>query len=167
MQNLLKLLLFVLPVQTYSASSKQADEWLCLATNIYFEARGEPFRGQLAVKDVTLNRGGNVCKTVFEPSQFSWTAQIPWKTVSSFLSDSPKNLSNKELKAWNFAKFVAKSKVTVLPKAYKHFHTLAVSPAWTKPGIVIGNHKFMKDVDVRTNTAARPSVGRNRKMVKR
>lgn len=52
----------------------------CLAKNIYYEARGEPFQGQLAVAKVTINRtlhptqfGRSICSTVYAKKQFSWT----------------------------------------------------------------------------------------------
>lgn len=51
---------------------------ICLALNVYFEARGEPEAGKYAVAHVTLNRvrqkRSSVCKEVFRPRQFSWTA---------------------------------------------------------------------------------------------
>lgn len=50
---------------------------LCLAMNIFFEARNEPVEGQLAVALVTMTRvverQKTVCKVVFESKQFSWT----------------------------------------------------------------------------------------------
>lgn len=50
---------------------------LCLALNIYYEARGEPEIGQIAVAHVTQNRvnknNSNICKEVFKKNQFSWT----------------------------------------------------------------------------------------------
>src|SRR5688572_9945937 len=33
-----------------------SDEWRCLAEAIYFESRGEPLKGQVAVAEVVLNR---------------------------------------------------------------------------------------------------------------
>lgn len=48
----------------------------CLATTLYFEARGESERGQRAVAETVLNRrdaaGSMVCSVVAEPGQFSW-----------------------------------------------------------------------------------------------
>lgn len=35
---------------------KKSDNWYCLAEALYFEARGEPLRGQIAVAEVILNR---------------------------------------------------------------------------------------------------------------
>jgi spore germination cell wall hydrolase CwlJ-like protein len=50
----------------------------CLAANVYHEARGEPFYGQVAVAQVTLRRAQNdvrqVCEEVHRPGQFSWTS---------------------------------------------------------------------------------------------
>ena len=36
--------------------SKKSENWYCLAEALYFEARGEPLRGQIAVAEVILNR---------------------------------------------------------------------------------------------------------------
>jgi len=53
---------------------------LCLAMNVYFEARGEPDSGQQAVAHVTLNRArenaDSVCSEVYKRNQFSWTRHI-------------------------------------------------------------------------------------------
>lgn len=56
-----------------------ADEDLrCLAGAIYFESRGEPLTGQLAVAEVILNRmrshrfGGSACDVVTQKGQFSF-----------------------------------------------------------------------------------------------
>ena len=50
---------------------------MCLALNVYKEARGEPEIGQLAVAQVTLNRASKqqktVCEVVYARKQFSWT----------------------------------------------------------------------------------------------
>ena len=55
---------------------------LCLALNVYFEARSEPIAGQLAVAEVTLNRvasqdyPNSICEVVLQENQngcsFSW-----------------------------------------------------------------------------------------------
>lgn len=119
---------------------------LCLAANIYFEAGNQSYEGKLAVKDVTLNRGGYVCNTVFKRKQFSWTHQKDWSLILSFLLDEPK-LNKLDSKAWEESKRAAKDSKVVLPKGYTHYHATYVSPYWTKGGIVIGNHKFLKGVN--------------------
>jgi N-acetylmuramoyl-L-alanine amidase len=49
----------------------------CLAASIYFEAKGEPLEGQLAVAEVVKNRAGSggrfpssICQVVFQKGQF-------------------------------------------------------------------------------------------------
>ena len=59
-------------------SAAVADrETRCLAENIYYESRGEPLKGQLAVAKVTLNRldegyAKSICGVVKQGCQFSW-----------------------------------------------------------------------------------------------
>lgn len=61
-------------------ATEDTDEAIrCLATTIYFEAKGEPLAGQLAVAQVVLNRaaaggrfGEGVCGVVTQPHQFSF-----------------------------------------------------------------------------------------------
>ena len=54
------------------AGKKPASDLDCLALNIYFEARGEPLQGKLAVGHVVINRVGdekfpaNVCQVVLQ-----------------------------------------------------------------------------------------------------
>ena len=60
---------------------------LCLARNIFFEARGEGSYGRLAVGAVTLNRveksGQSVCYEVYKPHQFTWTKELSeWTQVN-------------------------------------------------------------------------------------
>lgn len=53
----------------------------CLTKTIYFEARGEPVKGQMAVAWVTLNRvkhekfPDTVCGVVHQPGQYSWVGK--------------------------------------------------------------------------------------------
>jgi spore germination cell wall hydrolase CwlJ-like protein len=64
----------------------------CLASAVYFEARGEELKGQLAVADVVLNRVASakypdtICEVVEQPWQFSFvnaTGRIPAADRSS------------------------------------------------------------------------------------
>jgi N-acetylmuramoyl-L-alanine amidase len=55
---------------------------MCMALNIFFEARSEPIQGQIAVAEVTLNRVASddypntICEVVLQENsqgcQFSW-----------------------------------------------------------------------------------------------
>jgi hypothetical protein len=77
------------------ASSRFAVK--CLALNLYFEARGEPDQGKIAVGKVTINRyksgifQKSICGVVYALGQFSWTkdklsdipkAGLVWNNVS-------------------------------------------------------------------------------------
>lgn len=61
------------------SNSVAAEQQRCLALNIYFESRGEPQEGQMAVAHVTLNRvqsnrfPNSICEVVYQHKQFSWT----------------------------------------------------------------------------------------------
>jgi spore germination cell wall hydrolase CwlJ-like protein len=144
---MLKMLILFAAVLSGKAEAPANPErnLLCLEANVYLEAGNQPWKGKLAVKDVTLNRGGNICKTVFARKQFSWTHQLKWSKIESFLLDRPE-LTVLERKAWEESKKAAQSSEVVLSKEYKYFHATSVSPYWTGPGVVIGSHKFLKGV---------------------
>ena len=116
-------------------------ELLCLAKNIYYEARGEPMHGKIAVAQVTLNRvthrtefQSSICGVVYAKHQFSWTMG-PHR--------EPRG------PAWLEAQAVAKAVIigTVHLPNFKalYFHNLTVQPQWnrTKELVArIGNHIF-------------------------
>jgi N-acetylmuramoyl-L-alanine amidase len=90
---LLAIVALVMPVSLTHGSVSVSTEFIkeqtkqveCLAKNIYFESRGEPRKGQLAVGFVTLNRvdsnkyPDSVCEVVYQKirgrCQFSWVCQ--------------------------------------------------------------------------------------------
>ena len=116
-------------------------ELLCLAKNIYYEARGEPMRGKIAVAQVTLNRvthrtefQSSICGVVYAKHQFSWT-------MGQYRE--PRG------PAWREAQAIAKAVIigTVHLPDFKalYFHNLTVQPQWnrTKELVArIGNHIF-------------------------
>jgi spore germination cell wall hydrolase CwlJ-like protein len=116
-------------------------ELLCLAKNIYYEARGEPMRGKIAVAQVTLNRvthrtefQSSICGVVYAKNQFSWTMEKHREPRGA---------------AWHEAQAVAKAVVvgTAHLPGFKalYFHNLTVQPQWnrTKELVArIGNHIF-------------------------
>ena len=65
-------------VEAYGRTDTDDAEQDCLANAVYFEARGEPIEGQLAVAEVVLNRAGSgkyptsLCGVVTQPWQFSF-----------------------------------------------------------------------------------------------
>ncbi len=116
----------------------------CLATGIYFEAKGEPLAGQFAVGKVIANRaesGGRFpatyCGVLFQRSQFSF---IHGRTLPSV----PR--ANKQ---WQTAVAIAKIvdqdlKGSAVGDAL-FFHARYVSPGWhLKRVAAIGNHVFYR-----------------------
>ena len=118
---------------------------LCLAMNVYFEARSEDMLGQLAVAEVTLNRvkseryPDNVCDVVWQRKQFSWTHDGK--------SDTPK-----DEQAWGRAKHIAEyalrdKDMFVVGSGVTHYHADYVKPYWTTSYVrvrQVGNHIFYK-----------------------
>ena len=79
-------------VGAYQRSELSDQEQDCLASAVYFEARGEKIEGQLAVAEVVLNRVASkkypntICEVVEQPWQFSFvnaTGKIPEADRSS------------------------------------------------------------------------------------
>ena len=106
------------------------EEQHCLAGAIYFEARGEPIEGQLAVAEVVLNRTASkkypdsICAVVKQPWQFS------------FVKDGKFPEINKGSKAWRKAVAVAQiAKLNLDQKLSKEtlwYHADYVAPVWRK-----------------------------------
>lgn len=117
------------------------EDFKCLATAVYFEARGEPLEGQLAVAQVIQNRvqsgryAGSVCGVVYQPGQFTFAH-----------SRTPATGSND----WKVAQAIALIALTdgyreVAPHAMA-FHASRVAPNWNDRRMVsrIGNHIFYR-----------------------
>jgi len=122
---------------------------LCLALNVYFEARGEEsIAGKLAVAEVTLNRVASqdypntICEVVLQENQngcsFSW-----WCDGKS---DVPA-----EYTAFQESKALAKMMledgeyISVVGKDVTHYHATSVNPYWSDSMSytkTIGNHVF-------------------------
>ena len=88
--------------------SELSGDLKCLAQAVYFEARGEPIEGQLAVAEVVINRArsgiypANYCDVVTQPAQFSFVrrGQIPtadegsaaWQRAAAIAEIAQQNL---------------------------------------------------------------------------
>lgn len=115
---------------------------LCLAMNIYHEARGEPFEGQLAVAEVVMARmqdsrwPSTSCGVIWQPWQFSWTHEYEFKNINA--------------KGHKVALSAARIAVTGTNWANgaDHYHTIGIIPPdWAddmQPVQVIGNHIFYR-----------------------
>jgi hypothetical protein len=127
---------------------------MCLARNVYFEARGEPIAGQHAVAEVTMNRLASglypdtVCGVVYEKNwdrlrkryvgAFSWTE----------LSALPAPTGEEWQRAWNVAEAVYyRREAPVLQQGALFYHATYIEPSWAKskkPVARIGGHVFYK-----------------------
>lgn len=118
----------------------------CMACQVYFESRGEPLAGQLAVAKVTLKRAnGNskyVCAKVYEKKrsvcQFSWAC------------DGKKHVMV-DVKAVRRAVKIAKQAFKEGPDRYDHFYATYINePFWAKnmECKMTGRHIFCDGNDV-------------------
>lgn len=130
-------------VEANGGSDGGTDDDRCLATAVYFESKGEPLNGQLAVAQTILNRThsdhfpGSVCGVVRQPGQFSFLRD-------GDLPDAPATRT-----AWHTAVAIAKIAREGLWKevapASLYFHARRVSPGWGKVRVAsIGNHVFFR-----------------------
>ena len=131
-----------------SAALSAKDE-SCLADAIYFEARGEPEKGQEAVAQVILNRATSgkypksVCGVVYQGKSKRNACQF------SFACDG-KPETKKEKKAWERARTIAKAMATGEKQVSSletatHYHATYVKPRWAKKMkklSTIGRHVF-------------------------
>lgn len=124
-----------------------ATAFLCLALNVYFEARNQPYMGQVAVATVTLNRAewrkDGICGAVAAKGQFSWVGERTFYTKKGVLHvDVPKL----EPVAWGMAKNVARRALNSKGRPnFYYFHRKDVNPAWSRKKILvadIGDHYF-------------------------
>ena len=113
---------------------------ICLALNIYFEARGEPIDGQLLVAETTINRAADrhqtICEAVWDDDQFSWTRDG--------LSDTPR-----DAKSYDLALQLASEALRGdhLYSGTDHYHEVSINPPWAKHLQILGrygNHIFYR-----------------------
>lgn len=102
----------------------------CLANAVYFEARGEPIQGQLAVAEVVLNRVASkkypdtICEVVVQPWQFSFVdhGRIPAADRSSA----------SWRKAVAIARLAQENRAAALSSDVLWYHADYVAPSWGK-----------------------------------
>jgi spore germination cell wall hydrolase CwlJ-like protein len=126
---------------------------MCLALNIYFEARSEPIEGQIAIAEVTLNRvastnyPNDVCSVFLQENkdgcQFSW-----WCDGKS---DQPREHNSlRTSKALAELMLNEGRYITVIGNEATHYHSNEVHPYWANDLHKIrriGKHIFYKKKD--------------------
>jgi spore germination cell wall hydrolase CwlJ-like protein len=124
----------------------------CLTEAIYFEARGEPVRGQIAVAQVVMNRvfsgyyPGTVCGVVYQNANRHLACQF------TFACDGIPDVV-REPDAWDRAKKIAAETIDGqlwLPEVGKatHYHAYWVHPSWV--------HEMTKMYKLGVHTFYRP-----------
>lgn len=119
------------------------EELNCLAIGVYYESKGEPLAGQLAVADVILNRTTSgrfptsVCGVLTQRGQFSFvkggrlpdvdTSRPAWKTAVAIACIAAQDLWDSPAEGALF------------------FHARRVSPKWNHTRVAsLGNHVFYR-----------------------
>lgn len=126
-------------------------QWQCLATAIYFEARGEPISGQIAVAEVILNRvdsgayPNTICAVTNQgvgsagrACQFSYACD----GRSDVMTSSTARSRSEKLAALMLA-----GRDRTITAGATHFHTRAVRPGWAgrmTRTATIGHHLFYR-----------------------
>ena len=120
-----------------------SDDMQCLAGAIYFEARGEPLDGQLAVGRVIVNRAASdrypetYCGVVYQRSQFSFVRGGRMPAIKT------------ESAAWRKAKAIARIAHEDLwdsrVEGATSFHATHVRPRWRLTRVAqLGSHVFYR-----------------------
>ncbi len=123
----------------------------CLSDAVYFEARGEPLRGQMAVAQVVMNRvfsgyyPNNVCGVVYQNANRHLACQF------TFACDGIPDVVN-EPDMWAQAKRIARDtldgKIWLAEVGHAtHYHAYWVHPSWVhemKKMYKLGVHTFYR-----------------------
>lgn len=132
-------------VDQFATAESHDEQFQCLASAVYFESRGEPLEGQLAVAEVILNRVASgrfrstVCDVVTQPSQFSFVrgGRIP----------EPNRASAAWSRSVAIARIAMDNLHDVTGDNSLFFHAAYVRPSWGRSSARIariGNHIFYR-----------------------
>ena len=132
---------------------EQSNQWYCLAEALYFEARGESLKGQIAVAEVILNRvdskryPGSICAVVQQGQHRRNACQF------SYNCDGRKNTIRDKGMFEQLGK-IAWSMMNGTPRALTdkalYYHNTSVRPRWSR--------KFHRTAKIGSHIFYRPSV---------
>jgi hypothetical protein len=131
-------------VTNLSDANVTGGEQECLAGAIYFEAKGEPLEGQLAVAEVVLNRSksgrfpSTICGVVKQRSQFSFIRNGNFPPIQRASAAWRKAIAIAHVAMGDLAQSRAGSAM--------FFHATYVSPGWRGLTRIatLGNHIFYR-----------------------
>jgi spore germination cell wall hydrolase CwlJ-like protein len=130
-------------VAEHAGTETANEESECLARAVYWESRGEPLSGQLAVAEVIINRARSgrfaptLCGVVRQPSQFSFVRR-------GYIPQPPQGSHD-----WQTAVAIARIATDRLaeggaPQAL-FFHARRINPGWRLTRVAtVGNHVFYR-----------------------
>jgi N-acetylmuramoyl-L-alanine amidase len=130
-------------VSRYNGVALSDRESECLAGAVYFESKGEPLQGQLAVAEVILNRAksgrfpSSVCGVILQPGQFSFVRGGGFPPIA------------RSSQGWREAVAIThvaqKAEWSSGVGKALFFHARRVSPGWNLQKIAaVGNHVFYR-----------------------
>ena len=133
------------------AKTIDVESQVCLAKNIYFEARDQGLASKMAVSLVALNRvkhkhyPSTICEVIYQGPTYSWKPEFPVRNKCQFSwycdgkSDKPK-----EIEAWNNALEIS-NLMLYSPKGLvdftegaTHYHAIQIRPHWAAHLIKVG-----------------------------
>ena len=115
-------------VDRYSTGAALSEEANCIATAVYFEARGEALEGQLAVARVIMNRAASGqypsswCSVVKQPAQFSFVRHGQFPTINT--------ASAAWAKAQGVTRLAMSNVIPSLSDDVLWYHADYVNPSW-------------------------------------
>lgn len=116
---------------------------MCMATNIYHEAKNQPMAGQIAVAQVVMNRvkdnryPDNVCDVVKQGLTYKNGKVVLGKCQFSWYCDGKKDDVDKKSEKWRnslrYASMVITNRITLdITEGATHYHATYVRPAWAR-----------------------------------
>tara|TARA_B110000503_G_scaffold42761_1_gene70021 strand:- start:1433 stop:2041 length:609 start_codon:yes stop_codon:yes gene_type:complete len=145
---------------------------ICLATNIYHEARGESYAGKVAVANVTMNRvhspkfPNTICNVVYQAQtkenwkgnivpkrnkcQFSWYCD--GKSDDIILVTADGKIIKERMLAWEMSQLVANQSIRgnlidITDGSTHYFNSELANPYWAKhleQVVQIDSHSFLR-----------------------
>ena len=147
MKILISISLLILPTTAHAIAELEMrgfldKQMICMAEAIYFESRGEPFTGQLAVGQVILQRVASplfpddVCSVVHQGRVHANGHPVRHKCEFSYWCDGkPEEATDEDAldQALDLAKTLLSSNLKLVGiEDATHYHATYVQPPWTK-----------------------------------
>lgn len=134
------------------ANANAREELDCLAEAVYFEARGEPLEGRVAVAEVILNRADSafwpdtVCDVISQGSDQRNACQFSYKC-----DGKPEEIDDRPAyrAALTLAEFMMQGAPRRRADGATHYHAASVSPDWAgalEQVAEVGQHIFYRRV---------------------